>query len=228
MQTTKPPKAVVLLSGGLDSTTALYWTLEQGYAPHAMIIDYSQRHRRELRHALKIARHLKIDYHIVQFDLPWSHSALTDRTVKLPKKRNAAEMNQGIPASYVPARNTLFISFALSYADAVKAQAIVIGANAIDYSGYPDCRPKYLRAMEKVAQLGTESGDQGQKIKILAPLVRLTKAQIIRLGMKLEVPYLWTWSCYAGQNRPCRECDSCILREKGFNEAGLRDPANRY
>ncbi|OGR53662.1 MAG: 7-cyano-7-deazaguanine synthase QueC [Elusimicrobia bacterium RIFCSPLOWO2_02_FULL_39_32] len=218
-------KAVVLLSGGLDSTTSLYWAKSKGYQTFVLIFDYGQRHKKEIGSAIKIARKTKSFYLQVKFSLPWKGSALLDKSLKLPKKRKLEKMiSSGIPSTYVPARNTIFLSFALSYADAIQADAIVIGANAIDYSGYPDCRPQYLNAMEKAALLGTKIGTEGKKFKILAPLVKMSKAKIIQLGLKLKVPYELTWSCYQGGRSPCKECDSCILRAKGFKEAGALDP----
>lgn len=217
-------KAVVLLSGGLDSATCLYWARSKGYRACGLVFDYGQKHKKELRNAARVARAAKIPLQIVRFSLPWGGSALLDKGASLPKGRKIKEMSRGgIPATYVPARNTVFLSFALSCADAMQAQAVVIGANAIDYSGYPDCRPNYIRAMRNVARLGTKTS----RIKILAPLVRMSKSQIIALGRNLGVPYELTWSCYQGGKKPCGKCDSCILRAKGFEEAGLADPAIR-
>jgi len=216
---------IVLLSGGLDSATCLYWAVRRGYKVFALSFDYGQRHSKEICCAARIARGLKVPFRVVKFTLPWGGSALTDRQRSLPVGRKIREMSSGkIPATYVPARNTVFLSFAFSYADAAEAEAVIIGANAIDYSGYPDCRPAYLKSMEKVARLGTKSGTQGRGIKILAPLVRKTKSQIIRMGRALGVPYERSWSCYMGRKKPCGKCDSCILREKGFKDAGLKDP----
>lgn len=212
-------KAIVLLSGGLDSATCLYWAKKQGYEPHCLLFDYGQRHKKELVCAARIAKKAGAPFQTVKFVLPWGGSSLVDRKMALPRERNAKQMSRGIPSTYVPARNTVFLSFALSYADAVEAGAIVIGANAIDYSGYPDCRPDYMKAVQKVARLGTRTGTEGKTIKILSPLIRLSKARIIRMGRELGVPYELTWSCYGGGARPCGQCDSCILRDKGFREA---------
>ena len=211
-------KAVILLSGGLDSATALFWAKSKGYRTHCIVFDYGQRHRKEIASAVKLARIAGSSHQIVSIRLPWGGSALLKKGGRLPKSRGE------IPATYVPARNTIFLSFAVSCADAVGAEAVVIGANAVDYSGYPDCRPAYLKAMEKAARLGTKRGAQGGSLKILSPLVRLSKAQIVKLGTGLGVPYGLTWSCYEGGSRPCGVCDSCILRAKGFKEAGLKDP----
>lgn len=218
-------KAVVLLSGGLDSATALYWSRSKGYDPHCLIFDYGQKHRKEIHYAARIARKSGFPYEVVSFRLPWGGSALLDNKEKLPKDRKLKQMTGGgIPSTYVPARNTIFLSFALSNADSVMADAVVIGANAIDYSGYPDCRPDYMRSMQRVAELGTKSGSEGRKISILTPLIRMTKSEIIKLGSRLGVPYGLTWSCYQGGKIPCGRCDSCILRAKGFKEAGIPDP----
>ncbi len=218
-------KAVVLLSGGLDSTTALAWALSHGYQAFALILDYGQKHSRELKSAVRIAKYYKVSYQRVRFSLPWGGSALLGKKSKLPLSRSLKEINAGgIPSTYVPARNTLFLSFALSYSEVLEANAIVIGANAVDYSGYPDCRAPYLKAVQQVARLGTKRGDEGNKIEILAPLIKMSKAEIIRLGTKLKVPYQWTWSCYSGGNSPCGECDSCTLRKKGFEESRRTDP----
>lgn len=219
----KSKKAVVLLSGGLDSTTALYWASAQGYQPHCLIIDYGQRHRREIQSAEKIAQLKKIPYQILRCELPWGGSALLDKTEDLPKGRSYEEMAAEIPSTYVPARNTLFLSFALSWAEAIRAEAIVIGANQLDWSGYPDCRKDFFDAFEKVVETGTKIGIEGKPIRIIAPLLKKTKADIIRLGRQLGVRFEWTWSCYQGGDTPCGECDSCRLRAKGFKEAGARD-----
>jgi len=203
-------KAVILLSGGLDSTTTLYYAKKQGYDCFALIFDYGQRHRRELRSAAAVARRARIPYQILKINLPWKGSSLLDRKLKIPVRREL----RGIPSTYVPARNTIFLSFALSYAEAIGAKAIFIGANAIDFSGYPDCRPSFYKAFQKVIKEGTKA----KKIKILTPLIDLSKAQIIRLGMKLGAPLDLTWSCYQGGSKPCGVCDSCRLRQKGFDK----------
>lgn len=220
-------KAVVLLSGGLDSATALFWAKKKGYQTYGLLFDYGQKHSREIKSAVQLARQSRTPYQIIRFSLPWGGSALLEKNIAIPKRRNVKEMAQGVPVTYVPARNTIFLSFALSFADTLPAEAVVIGANAIDFSGYPDCRPSYMKAMQKVAMLGTKIGSEGKKIKILAPLTRMSKAQIIRLGLKLGVPYEFTWSCYEGGKKPCGECDSCILRKKGFQEIGVKDPLTK-
>ena len=203
-------KAVVLLSGGLDSSTTLYYAKDKGFNCCALIFDYGQRHRRELRSAVAVAKSAKVPYKILKISLPWKGSSLLDKNMQIPER---VSMN-GIPSTYVPARNTIFLSFALSYAEAIGAKAIFIGANAIDFSGYPDCRPSFFRAFQRVIKEGTKA----KAIKVIAPLIKMTKARIIRLGVKLGVPLEMTWSCYQGGSKPCGVCDSCKLREKGFYE----------
>lgn len=216
-------KAVILLSGGLDSATTLYEAKHKGYKCHALIFDYAQRHRRELKAAQAIARTAKCPFEIVKISLPWKGSSLLDKTKTLPKHR--AISPNTIPSTYVPARNIIFLSFAVSYAEAIGAQRVFIGANAVDYSGYPDCRPEFFAAYDEVLRKGLKSGVEGKPITIETPLVHLTKAQIIELGIKLKVPYALTWSCYQGERKPCGVCDSCQLRAKGFQIAQLNDPA---
>ncbi|MEI6845472.1 MAG: 7-cyano-7-deazaguanine synthase QueC [Candidatus Firestonebacteria bacterium] len=210
-------KAIILLSGGLDSATTLYYAKKKGYKCFCLLFDYGQRHKKELKAAFKLAKINKCGYTLIKIALPWSKSALTDRRIKVPVKNK--HIGSEIPVTYVPARNTIFLSFAVSYAEALGAKRIFIGANALDYSGYPDCRPKYIKAFEKAANLGTKSGASGVKVKIETPLISLTKAEIIKLGRKLKVPYGLTWSCYKGGKTPCGVCDSCLLREKGFKES---------
>jgi 7-cyano-7-deazaguanine synthase len=220
-------KAVVLLSGGLDSTTALYWAKTKGYFPVALAIHYGQRHSRELRAARAVAKKAGVPLHETAFTLPWlGGSSLTNRKLKIPQIALAKIGGGGIPSTYVPGRNTIFLALAVSLADAIGAEAIVIGANALDYSGYPDCRPPFLNAFSKVAKLGTKRGTQEHKtLRVLAPLLHLDKKGIVRLAKKVGAPLSLTWSCYAGGSRPCGKCDSCQLRAKGFREAGSEDPA---
>jgi 7-cyano-7-deazaguanine synthase len=218
-KSTRTRKAVVLLSGGLDSTVALWWARRQGWSCEAITFQYGQRHAREFSSARAVARLARVPLHVVRFALPWSGSSLTNRRRPLPR-RNSSKIGAGLPSTYVPGRNTIFLSFALSLADEIGAEALVIGANAVDYSGYPDCRGPYLRAFEKAALLGSRTGDEGGTLKVVAPLVSLTKAGIVRLGRRLGAPLERTWSCYAGGRRPCGTCDSCVLRDKGFLEAG--------
>ena len=209
-------KAVVLLSGGLDSATTLFLAKAKGYRTFCLIFDYGQRHAKEILCAQKLAQVAKSDFKVVKISLPWGGSALTDKRIALPKNRKNIPASREIPVTYVPARNTIFLSFAASCAEAVGAQVIFIGANAVDYSGYPDCRPDFYKAFADVMKRGLKTGVLGKTIKIATPLIYKTKAQIIRLGHKLKVPYELTWSCYAGGQKPCGVCDSCILRNAGF------------
>lgn len=211
-------KAVVLLSGGLDSATSLYIAKHSGYKPFCLVFEYGQRHAREIGAAERIARKAQCSLQRVKISLPWKGSSLLDKSRKIP------EVSKGIPSTYVPGRNIIFLSFALSFAEAIGAKAIFIGANAIDYSGYPDCRPLFYRAFDQVAKVGTKAGVEGKAIKIMAPLINKTKAQIVKIGQRLGVPYALTWSCYKGGRYPCGRCDSCRFRAKGFREAGLLDP----
>ncbi len=219
-------KAVILLSGGLDSSTVLFQAKADGCQCYTLSFDYQQRHRRELAAAKAIATAAAVrESRVVSFDLQaWGGSALTDSGLAVPKGRSDAEMSDGIPITYVPARNTIFLSFALAYAEAIGARRVYIGVNALDYSGYPDCRPDYLAAMQAVYRLGTKQGREGDPIEIAAPLVRLRKTEIITLGNRLGVPWELTWSCYEGGDRPCGECDSCRLRLAAFAQLGLADP----
>jgi 7-cyano-7-deazaguanine synthase len=218
------PKAVVLLSGGLDSVTALAIAREQGYEPCALTFRYGQRHAVEIEAAKRIAQTMHVyDHKIVDIDLTiFGGSALTDN-IPVPKN----EESKGIPITYVPARNTVFLSFALAYAEVMYAHDIFVGVNAIDYSGYPDCRPAYIEAFEKMANLATREAVEGDiTLKIHAPLIEMSKADIIREGTRLGVDYGLTTSCYDPDEhgRACGECDACRLRLKGFDEAGLPDP----
>ena len=219
-------KAIILLSGGLDSSTVLYQAKADGYQCYALSFDYQQRHRRELESAKAIARCANVKEHqVIGFDLrQWGGSALTDDDIDLPEHRSLDQMSQNIPTTYVPARNTIFLSFGLSYAEAIAAERVYVGVNALDYSGYPDCRPDYIEAMQRVFELGTKQGREGQTIKIVTPLIDLKKTAIIELGDRLGVPWEQTWSCYAGDDVACRVCDSCQLRLAAFAELGLKDP----
>ena len=221
-------KAVVLVSGGLDSATAAAWAIAEGWRVSALTVNYGQRHAVELERAARVARSLAIDDHVVlAVDLSaFGASALTDPAIPVPTGRSAAAMQSGIPSTYVPARNTVLLSLALSMAEARGASAIVLGVNAIDYSGYPDCRPEFVAAFGRMANLATRTGVEGSPIEILAPLQRLSKADIIRLGSRLGVDYGLTSSCYrpAADGRPCGECDACLLRAAGFEQAGRADP----
>ncbi|MBU2462747.1 MAG: 7-cyano-7-deazaguanine synthase QueC [Candidatus Edwardsbacteria bacterium] len=219
-------KAVILLSGGLDSATVLYWAIDKGYKPQALIFDYGQRHRREVGSAKALCKKAGVPCRVISIKLPWQGSSLLEKKAALPKAKNVKAVGAEIPSTYVPGRNTLFLSYGLSLAEAMGAGTVMIGANALDYSGYPDCRPDYIAAMSKVFKLGTKAGRQGRPIKIVAPLLKMTKSQIIKLGINLGVPYALTWSCYSGGKKPCGTCDSCLLRAKGFKEAKMKDPAD--
>ena len=222
-------RAVVLLSGGLDSTTCLAIAKAEGFTPHALSFRYGQRHEAELAAARRVADALGVAEHIVaDIDLrTFGGSALT-ADIDVPKERAAESVGGDIPITYVPARNTIFLSFALAWAEVLGASDIFIGVNALDYSGYPDCRPEYIRAYETMANLATKAGVEGtQHLTIHTPLMELTKAGIIRRGVELGVDYGLTVSCYdpAPDGTPCGACDACLLRARGFAEAGLEDPA---
>uniref|UniRef100_A0A7C4EPF0 7-cyano-7-deazaguanine synthase n=1 Tax=Thermodesulfovibrio aggregans TaxID=86166 RepID=A0A7C4EPF0_9BACT len=222
-------KAVILLSGGIDSSTTLAVAKSEGYLCYALSFDYGQRHKVELESAKKVAKHIGVQEHLtVSFDLrKIGGSALTSE-IEVPKGQV-----EGIPVTYVPARNTIFLSFALAWAEVLEASDIFIGANIVDYSGYPDCRPEYLQAFEEMANLATKVSLEGKiRFKIRAPLIYMTKAQIIKKGAELGVDYSLTWSCYDPQGDPenpfpCFKCPSCIYRKKGFDEAGIKDPLLR-
>lgn len=219
-------KAVVLLSGGLDSATTLAIAREQGFACYALSLDYGQRHQVELRAAEHVARTQGVVEHkIIRIDLATiGGSALTDTAISVPTAPSS-----GIPATYVPARNTVFLSLALGWAEVLDARDIFVGVNAVDYSGYPDCRPEYIEAFERLANLATRAGAEGGRFHIHAPLIQMSKAQIIREGMRLGVDYSSTVSCYAAdeEGRACAACDACRLRAAGFAAAGVADPT-RY
>ncbi|MBD3290266.1 7-cyano-7-deazaguanine synthase QueC [candidate division KSB1 bacterium] len=221
-------KAVILLSGGLDSTTVLASAKDEGYELYALSIRYGQRHQFELEAAKKIARYFNVAQHLV-LDIDMRKiggSALTDR-IDVPKSQNIDSMEKNnIPITYVPARNTIFLSFALAWAEVLNACHIFIGANAVDYSGYPDCRPEYIEAFEKMSNLATRTGVAGKHISVHAPIIHLNKAEIIRKGVELGVDFTLTHSCYdpSRDGKACGSCDSCQLRKKGFREAGIQDP----
>jgi 7-cyano-7-deazaguanine synthase len=221
-------KAVCLLSGGIDSSTCLGVARRQGFECYALSFDYGQRHRIELQAAARVAEFFGAREHrIIPVDLrAFGSSALTADDLAVPKHRSAAEMTQGIPVTYVPARNTIFLAFALAWAEVLECSDIFIGVNAIDYSGYPDCRPEFIDAFERLANLATKSGVEGSRMRIHTPLIKLSKAEIVRLGASAGLDFALTHSCYDPDQggRPCGQCDSCLLRLKGFQEAGLRDP----
>jgi 7-cyano-7-deazaguanine synthase len=221
-------KAIVLLSGGLDSTTVLAIAKDQGFEPYALSFRYGQRHEVELAAAQRVAEASGVARHVVcDIDLRvFGGSALT-ADVEVPKHDSADDLHDNeIPITYVPARNTVFLSFALAYAEVVGATDVFIGVSALDYSGYPDCRPEFIAAYERMANLATRAGVEGNELRIHTPLIDLTKAQTVELGTRLGVDYSLTSSCYDpdGQGRPCGHCDSCLLRLKGFADAGLSDP----
>jgi 7-cyano-7-deazaguanine synthase len=213
-------KAVVLLSGGLDSTTCLSIAIKEGYEPFPLTFDYSQRHSKELENALKIAEYynLKTQRQINIENV--GGSALTDLNINVPDFNEKTD----IPITYVPARNIIFLSYATGYAEVIGAEALYIGVNAVDYSGYPDCRPEFIEAFEKVIRVGTKRGVEGTGIKLITPLINLTKAEIIKLAIENDAPLHLTTSCYKGGETACGVCDSCRLRQKGFRDAGLTDP----
>ena len=224
-------KAIVLLSGGIDSSTTLAIAKDLGFKIYAISFNYGQRHRTELRAAEKVAKHLGAQEHLI-LDVSLDKiggSALTDE-ITVPKDRGNHEIGTGIPVTYVPARNIVFLSLALGWAEVIGARDIFIGANVVDYSGYPDCRPEFIFAFEKMANLGTKAGVEGERFTIHAPLSNLTKAQIIKRGTQLGVDYSLTLSCYdpTEQGKACGHCDSCLLRKKGFKEAGIPDPTIYY
>lgn len=222
------PRAVVLLSGGLDSATALAVARGEGFECYALSFDYGQRHDRELESARRVAGALGARQHLVlRLDLRAIGGSALTADIAVPKSRSESEMSAGIPVTYVPARNTIFLSHALAWAEVLESSDIFIGVNALDYSGYPDCRPEYVAAFERMANLATRAGVEGSmRLRIHTPLIELSKAQIVRLGAELGVDFGLTWSCYEPQpdGRACGRCDSCLLRRKGFSEAGLRDP----
>ena len=222
MKNRKPKQAVVLLSGGLDSAVALYYAKAKGYKCLCLIFDYGQRHKKEILQAQKIAKAAGCAYQLLKISFPWKGSALLNKKIKILEK-----ISSGVPVTYVPGRNIIFLSFAISLAETLKARAVFIGAHSQDYSGYPDCRPEFLDAFKEAATLGTAAGVNKKGIKIIAPLINKSKSEIIKLGLKLKVPFHLTWSCYSGTRSPCGKCDSCYYRAKGFKEAGIIDPSLR-
>jgi len=219
-------KAVCLISGGLDSTVAATYAKSSGYDIYALTIVYGQKHQKEVDSAKKIARELKAKEHkIIRVPLEQiGGSALIDRKMEIPSRTRPDEIGHEIPQTYVPARNIIFLSIAAAYAEVVGAEAIFIGVNAVDYSGYPDCRPEFIKAMQEALRLGMKTGVKGRPIRIETPLINMTKAEIVKLGYELRAPLHLTWSCYRGGEKACGRCDSCILRLKGFMEAGIPDP----
>ncbi|MFC1624059.1 7-cyano-7-deazaguanine synthase QueC [Candidatus Omnitrophota bacterium] len=206
-------KAVVLLSGGMDSAVTLFYARKKGYETHCLIFDYGQRHKKEIGSAKRLARISDSRHYVLDIRLPWKRSALLDKKISVPEDRDLSSKKIKIPPTYVPARNTIFLSFALSFAEAIGAKVIFIGANARDFSGYPDCRPLYYRSFNRL--LGKATKTKGIRIK--TPLLYKTKKDIVNIGRKINVPFHLTWSCYKGGKRPCLKCDACRLRKKGFD-----------
>ena len=200
------------MSGGMDSAVTLYLAIKRGYRPYCLVFDYGQRHKKEVSFAKRLAGAVDAECRVLKISLPWKHSALLDKKIRVPENRGAAKIKKEIPATYVPGRNTIFLSFAFSFAEAIGAKAVFIGANAIDFSGYPDCRPGYFNAFNGLLKKASKAGG----IRIEAPLLRKTKKQIARLGRDLGVDFKKTWSCYKGGKRPCGVCDACRLRSKGL------------
>jgi 7-cyano-7-deazaguanine synthase len=220
MKRRRSRKAIVLLSGGLDSSTTLFYARRLGYKCGCLIFDYGQRHRREIDSARQIARRAGARELVVRLPLMAKECSLLDRRMALPRRIAGKK----IPSTYLPARNIVFLSIALSVAEGLGCEAIFIGANARDYSGYPDCRPNFYRAFKRVIDLGTKTGVEKNPVKIKTPLINKTKAQIVKMALGLKVPLELTWSCYEGGSVPCGRCDSCRFRAKGFKAAGIRDP----
>ena len=219
-------KAVCLISGGLDSCVSAFIAKNKGYEVYALSFSYGQRHDREIKSAESVAKAVGAKKHIV-FDLDLSvfgGSSLVDKEKEPELDHKLDEIGEEIPSTYVPARNTVFLSIALAYAETIDADAVFIGATATDYSGYPDCRPEYFEAFQKLFDLATKKGVEGGKITIQTPLLNMSKKEIIKKGVGLKAPFEMTWSCYLGKNSACGRCDSCLLRLKGFKQAGLKDP----
>lgn len=210
-------KGVVLLSGGLDSAVTLYFALKKSYKLEALLFDYNQRHKKEIEFAKKIAKLNKIKYHVVKADLNWAKSGLINKKIKVPANRKLK--NGKIPVTYVSGRNIIFLSYAFSLAESINAKTVFIGAHTQDYSGYPDCRPQFLKSFEKAVNLGMKEKD----VKISAPLVNKSKKDIVKLGLGLGVPFQYTWSCYNGGVKPCGKCDSCRFRNKAFKELDINE-----
>ncbi|MDH7507486.1 MAG: 7-cyano-7-deazaguanine synthase QueC [Candidatus Thermoplasmatota archaeon] len=219
-------KAVCLISGGIDSCVSALIAKKKGYIIYALTINYNQRHKREIENAKKIAQYLKAKKHVIlNLDISlFNSSSLINKNKKLEINRSFKDIGRNIPSTYVPARNTIFLALALAFAEAINAEAIFIGVTATDYSGYPDCRPEFIRVFQKLSNVATKKGLENKPIKIIAPLLFLKKSQIIKKGLELNAPFDKTWSCYMGGKKACGRCDSCLLRLKGFKEAGINDP----
>jgi 7-cyano-7-deazaguanine synthase len=219
-------EAIVLLSGGLDSSTVLALAQERGYDVVALTFDYGQKHKRELNSSRKISRHFKVKEHII---VPLNlgellRSSLTRESMSIPENRTEEEISTGVPSTYVPSRNIIFLSIAASIAESRGAEALFIAANSVDFSGYPDCTAEFMAAFQKTLDIGTKAGREGHRIRIEVPILTKSKGDIVREAVRLKVPLEETWSCYKGGVKACGKCDSCLLRLRGFSEAGLRDP----
>jgi len=219
-------EAVVLLSGGLDSSTVLAIARERGYAVTALTFDYGQKHKRELNSARRIAKHFRIKEHIViPLDLGrLLSSSLTSKSMEIPQGTTRKGVSSSIPSTYVPSRNIIFLSIGASIAESRGAAAVFIAANSVDFSGYPDCTPEFLEAFQKALDVGTKAGKEGRGMKVEAPILLLPKSEIVKEAVRLKVPLEFTWSCYRGGAKACGRCDSCLLRLEGFSKAGLEDP----
>lgn len=219
------PKAVVLLSGGLDSSTVLAMALEKEYEVLALTFDYGQKHSRELESAKSVSRYYNVKQSAMRLDLgKFANSSLTDDSQEVPQDRARSQMASDIPSTYVPGRNLVFLSVASSLAESISAEAVFIAANAVDFSGYPDCTPEFVEAFQKTLDVGTRAGREGRPVKVFAPIIRFSKGDIVREAVRLNVPLELTWSCYKGGRLACGRCDSCILRLQGFSDAGVKDP----
>ncbi|MBL7157128.1 MAG: 7-cyano-7-deazaguanine synthase QueC [Candidatus Omnitrophica bacterium] len=214
-------RAIVLLSGGIDSATTLFLAKKKGFRPQSLIFDYGQRHRKEIEFAKKLAKRARSPYKILKLSFPQKSTSLVGRKREIPLRRSLKEIKKRIPSTYVPARNLVFLSIAASFAESMAARAVFIGAHTEDYSGYPDCRKEFFTVFKKAITAGTKDG---KNLRIYAPLVNKNKKEIIKLGIKLKVPFEFTWSCYTGGKKPCGVCDSCFFRKKAFKELGINDP----
>jgi len=220
------PEAVILLSGGLDSSTVLALAKEAGFEPVAITFDYGQKHRREIESAKRIAEHFRVKEHlIVPLDLGrFLASSLTQSSMNVPSGRDRAEIASGIPSTYVPSRNIIFLTIASAIAESRGARSVFIAANAVDFSGYPDCTPEFIESFQKTLDIGTRAGKEGRGIRVEAPILLKSKAEIVKEALRLKVPLELTWSCYKGGRKACGKCDSCLLRLGGFKAAGIEDP----